>query len=98
MADVAVVERIALWDDSRMDEYGKKSYFRLPWDLVTTKPGVGGAPYTTFLEPINVSFEVSPVSAHTERVPYHRFLMVDASEMYGFIATYPTGGENRADK
>lgn len=92
MASVSVVERVALYDNSRTDENGRKCYRRLPWNLVTTKN-----PTSTFLEPVNVDPMVSQAEVKTQEILYHKVEYVDADSTFGFNENRGSGGENRAD-
>lgn len=98
MASVKVVERVALYDNSKKDQQGKECFRRLPWNLVTLEPGTSGSPRTTFLEPMNVNAQISPIDFKTVDPHYHRVDIVDATRYYGFNERNGTGGENRANK
>jgi len=98
MASVTVVERIALYDNSKKDEHGKECFTRMPWDLVTIETGVKGSPRTTFLESVNVHFPATTGDLKTTRTVYHGTQVVDGTRYYGFNDRMGTGGPNRGDK
>jgi len=100
MASTVVIERIALYDNSRKDENGNACLIRLPWDLVTTKPGLSGSPYTQYLEPVPANLvAICGSNFKTDSVgyAYHGVKEIDAKNILVPGNEYATGGENRVD-